>query len=164
MRWYAPRREVSLMAQSLMRFLAIAAVTGAVLAGCGDEPLVSPAWKAMCEAFCTRGVQCVPDASKSECVSLCLEELGGIPCEADPELLDQCVANIGALPCEAVEKGELPPVCGRMCTGGLCEGVHCDDGNECTDDICDPRDGTCDNEPLPDGAPRRRRSNSRSLA
>lgn len=28
---------------------------------------------------------------------------------------------------------------------GLCDGVICDDGNACTDDICDPADGSCYN-------------------
>ena len=34
-------------------------------------------------------------------------------------------------------------------TGGadLCEGVDCSDGNECTDDVCDPADGLCENPP-----------------
>jgi hypothetical protein len=39
-------------------------------------------------------------------------------------------------------------------TGGtdLCEGVGCDDGNECTQDVCDPADGVCDYAPVQDGA------------
>jgi hypothetical protein len=48
--------------------------------------------------------------------------------------------------------GLVPQVgCGE--TGGtdLCEGVVCDDGNECTLDSCIPADGTCDNGAVPDG-------------
>ena len=33
-----------------------------------------------------------------------------------------------------------------------CEGVECDDGNECTEDVCDPANGTCGNTPADDGA------------
>ena len=34
----------------------------------------------------------------------------------------------------------------------LCAGAPCDDGNGCTDDVCDPSDGSCSNVPLEDGA------------
>jgi hypothetical protein len=34
---------------------------------------------------------------------------------------------------------------------GLCDGVDCDDGNECTDDACEPSNGNCVNEPVQDG-------------
>jgi hypothetical protein len=39
-------------------------------------------------------------------------------------------------------------------TGGadLCEGIECDDANECTSDECDPADGSCTNTPIDDGA------------
>jgi cysteine-rich repeat protein len=33
----------------------------------------------------------------------------------------------------------------------LCQGVNCDDSNECTDDACDPLNGQCGNDPVPDG-------------
>jgi murein DD-endopeptidase MepM/ murein hydrolase activator NlpD len=33
----------------------------------------------------------------------------------------------------------------------LCEGVVCDDGNECTNGMCDPATGTCDYTPVTDG-------------
>ncbi len=33
----------------------------------------------------------------------------------------------------------------------LCNGVTCDDGNECTWDHCDPLTGICTNDPAPDG-------------
>ncbi len=35
--------------------------------------------------------------------------------------------------------------------GDLCEGVVCDGENECTTDVCDPADGTCDNAAVADG-------------
>jgi len=34
----------------------------------------------------------------------------------------------------------------------LCEGVDCSDGNECTQDLCDPGTGACSNPPVADGA------------
>ena len=37
-----------------------------------------------------------------------------------------------------------------VCTG-LCEFVGCGDGNECTEDVCDPADGSCLNPPASDG-------------
>jgi len=36
--------------------------------------------------------------------------------------------------------------------GGLCDGAACDDGNECTEDVCDPADGSCSNLKLADGS------------
>jgi hypothetical protein len=33
----------------------------------------------------------------------------------------------------------------------LCAGVDCSDGNECTDDVCDPADGSCSNPAVADG-------------
>lgn len=137
----------------LLRGRGFCVVPAVLLSGCGDQPAPNPVWKTMCEAFCTRGMECFSYASTSMCVSLCLDEFGSIPCEADPQLLDECVAGIASLSCEVVEEGEFPPVCAHMCTGGLCEGINCDDGNECTDDVCDPRDGSCDREPFPDGTP-----------
>ncbi len=35
---------------------------------------------------------------------------------------------------------------------GLCEGVDCDDQNECTEDVCNPLNGVCEWPPSPDGA------------
>jgi cysteine-rich repeat protein len=33
----------------------------------------------------------------------------------------------------------------------LCQGVNCNDSNTCTDDACDPLNGQCGNDPVPDG-------------
>jgi len=129
-------------------------LSAALLIGsCGDDQSAAPAWRAMCEAYCARGVECFPDASAAECQSLCLSELKDIPCEADPEIVDECVSAMGTLTCDEVQAGERPRVCNHMCTGGMCEGVDCDDGLECTDDFCNPADGSCENDPLPDGTP-----------
>ncbi len=37
--------------------------------------------------------------------------------------------------------------------GDLCQGVDCNDGNACTDDICEASTGVCENEPVEDGTP-----------
>jgi hypothetical protein len=37
--------------------------------------------------------------------------------------------------------------------GDLCAETDCDDGNECTTNTCEPSDGTCINDPVPDGTP-----------
>jgi hypothetical protein len=37
--------------------------------------------------------------------------------------------------------------------GDLCEGVACDDHNECTEDMCNPLTGVCDSTPVEDGSP-----------
>jgi hypothetical protein len=49
--------------------------------------------------------------------------------------------------------GGLPGVCGAgVCEDAmLCAGVDCDDGNECTQDACDPMDGMCGHTNVSDG-------------
>ena len=138
--------------RSSPRWMALAIVVS-LFAGCGEETPASPAWEAMCTAFCARVLWCIPELPASECRSVCLDEFKGIPCEADPELLDECIDGIQDLTCAEVGEGEFPAVCSRMCTGGACEGVDCDDGNECTADVCNPVDGSCEAEPLADGTP-----------
>jgi hypothetical protein len=51
-------------------------------------------------------------------------------------------------------QGELCDV-GSVEGPSLCGGVDCDDRNECTTDRCDPTDGDCTNEPVPDEFQRR---------
>lgn len=56
--------------------------------------------------------------------------------------------------CVRVSDGDVD--CDQMrCTTidcpDLCDGMSCDDGNECTSDTCDPLTGTCSNDPAPDG-------------
>ena len=49
--------------------------------------------------------------------------------------------------------GGLPGVCGAgICEDAmLCAGVDCNDGNECTQDVCDPMDGQCGYADVMDG-------------
>jgi hypothetical protein len=45
---------------------------------------------------------------------------------------------------------------GRCTSGvclGLCEGVICNDANQCTEDVCDPSNGSCPNPAKDDGVP-----------
>ena len=39
----------------------------------------------------------------------------------------------------------------QILRGDLCEGAVCDDQNECTEDVCDPLTGLCENTPVEDG-------------
>ena len=41
--------------------------------------------------------------------------------------------------------------CTTIVCPDLCEGVVCDDGNECARDLCDPLSGLCSNDPATDG-------------
>jgi hypothetical protein len=137
--------------KSAVRLASIGFVAVAVVA-C-QEDTVNPVWQAMCEAICTRGVECFPvDVDYGPCVSACLSDFGNEPCERNRTALDECVAGIGALSCTALDDGELPAVCDEVCTGPLCEGVDCDDENECTDDSCNASDGSCSSTPVTDGA------------
>jgi len=57
-----------------------------------------------------------------------------------------CVFALGVMP--LLGCGET----GGTGGGDLCQGVDCNDDNDCTDDVCDPTDGSCSNTPLVDGA------------
>jgi hypothetical protein len=48
--------------------------------------------------------------------------------------------------------GGLPGICtAGVCEDAmLCDGVDCSDGNDCTEDLCDPADGSCSNPNEPD--------------
>ncbi|MGB5630716.1 MAG: choice-of-anchor Q domain-containing protein [Woeseiaceae bacterium] len=66
--------------------------------------------------------------------------------------MDACVAGITALSCDALEAGRLPDVCIYVCAGSqLCKDVDCDDGDECTEDVCNLADSHCDHTPVSDG-------------
>ena len=120
-----------------------------LMTSCG-ESAPNSVWNAICEVTCERGAQCFTDVPYGPCVSACLSEFGDVPCERNQTRLDECVAGIAALSCTALEEGEVPAECDEVCTGAFCETVDCDDQNDCTDDSCNPADGSCTNAPLAD--------------
>ena len=69
-----------------------------------------------------------------------------------------CVCTLGVVSLAACSEtngdGGSGGSAGSGGTGGtdLCEGVDCDDGNECTTDACSPTDGSCGNTALDDGS------------
>ena len=89
---------------------------------------------------------------------------GGTPCaETDCDDENPCTENLcdpadGSCSNPRLTDGttcsadENPGRCvAGVCTG-LCEFVDCDDGNDCTEDVCDPAHGSCFNPPVSDGA------------
>jgi len=69
-----------------------------------------------------------------------------------------CVCALGAMPLigcsEPTGEGENGGTAGDGGTGGMpeCQNPEdCDDRNECTEDVCDPSSGLCDNAPVQDG-------------
>ncbi len=62
-----------------------------------------------------------------------------------PGVTEICVlVSDGDLECDQVR-------CTTVVCPDLCADVDCDDGNECTGDVCNPLDGLCSNDPAPDG-------------
>ena len=135
----------------LLRVSILGALVAALIAGCGGDPAPNPAWKAFCDGFCARGVECFPDVPLEACVSLCLSELGGVRCEGNDAALEACVADISEMDCWAIDYGQLPESCDDIC---LCQSVDdCDDGNPCTAGVCNEEDGSCGAAPVADGVP-----------
>jgi len=135
-----------------LRISVLGALLVTLLSGCGEQA-VNAVWQALCDATCTRAIECVGDGNSiAECVSDCLGEIGGAPCERpNEEAVDACVAEIATLSCEALEGGDLPSVCYSICMG-CTSPSDCDDSNACTDDSCNPN-GACTNTPVSNGTP-----------
>ena len=96
-------------------------------------------------------VTCVPGDGGDLCE--------GVTCDDQNECTnDACDPASGECVSESVEDGTSCAGGDGVCESGecvpadLCEGVDCDDDNECTVDLCDPEDGECSNEPVDDGA------------
>lgn len=78
---------------------------------------------------------------------------------ADPAALDTTYTCDPLAPgvteiCTVISDGDLECDQARCITvicPDLCAGVDCDDGNECTRDVCNPLDGLCSSDPAPDG-------------
>jgi hypothetical protein len=81
-----------------------------------------------------------------------------VDCNDDNECTDdECDPTSGACTNAPVDDGAACDGGAGSCSSGecipidLCEEADCDDGNECTDDLCDPADGSCNNEAVDDG-------------
>jgi hypothetical protein len=133
-----------------LRFSVLGVLAAGLIVGCGgDEPVPNPVWKAMCEGFCGRAVQCISEVPVEACVSICLSELGGVSCEGNEEALETCVADMDEMPCWAIDQGQLPQSCDDIC---LCQDAEdCDDGNPCTAGVCNQENGSCGATPVADG-------------
>lgn len=105
------------------------------------------------------GVSCDAGGDAGECdgagscVGLCV----GVDCDDGNECTEDS--------CDPADRScdHTPAPDGTLCSDGACDGagscvvasrcigVECDDGNECTSDVCDPADGSCHSMPVPDG-------------
>jgi len=85
----------------------------------------------------------------------------GVECEDDDnectdDVCDPATGMCGHVTVEddtACDFGGLPGLCkAGVCVDAMrCVGVECDDGNECTNDVCVPATGNCDHTPVEDG-------------
>ena len=118
----------------IMRYsvrLAVLILVLPLLQGCAPDE-VNPTFQAVCEAVCRRASECFPNGTVSECVSACLTGVGNPPCERNQAALDACVAAFETLSCADLAAAAVPTECVYVCLGDeLCEGVECDDRNEC---------------------------------
>ena len=82
------------------------------------------------------------DPSKAETTFTCGETIEeAIAIEVSDDNFAHCV-DTWTVAVRCIEPG-----------GDLCEGVDCDDENECTDDACSLATGLCESTPLEDGSP-----------
>jgi hypothetical protein len=110
------------------------------------------------------GTTCDFRGASGVCLSgVCQEDrCAGVDCDDQNDCtVDTCMAEDGSCSHESRDDGEacdfdgFPGTCqaGACQDAGLCEGVDCNDDNECTDDVCDSRNGFCSNVPAADGTP-----------
>jgi hypothetical protein len=165
----------------LFGFLWVCALSALLLVGCGSE--------ALCEGVVCEddGNECTSDGcdpATGTCQHTTVEDDTACDFDGLPGL---CKAGVceDAMLCEGVECEDdgnectddvcdpATGMCGHvtaeddtacdfdgsagLCKAGvcvdakLCEGVDCDDDNECTKDVCDPATGNCDHPPVEDG-------------
>jgi photosystem II stability/assembly factor-like uncharacterized protein len=104
---------------------------------------------------CDDGNECTEDRCSG---GTCIHE--PIDCDDDNECTgDSCsggtCVNAPLADNTPCDYGGRPGLCiaGICEDAALCEEVDCSDGNDCTDDICDPVDGSCDNPPVENRTP-----------
>jgi hypothetical protein len=125
----------------------------------GEEPAPdhSAIWRAICDATCERASACalLGGTTLAECTSECIDELSRTACRPNEGAIDACVDELAVFSCADFEMGGRPYVCEYVCAGNtLCEAdgyERCDDQNDCTEDTCDPADGSCAYAPADDG-------------
>ena len=107
------------------------------------------------------GTRCVDGDQPGKCSGgLCVGICADIDCDdGDPCTIDACDEVSGACTNSKATEGTgcevdgIPGLCLSDVCVGLCDGiVDCSDGEECTEDRCEPTDGTCSNPNLPDDA------------
>jgi len=113
----------------LFGFICVLVLGAVPLVGCSDA-----------QSECETGADCNDD---NECTNdVC-------------ESASKTCANTSVEDDTACDFDGFPGLCkAGVCEDAMvCEGVECeDDGNECTEDVCDPEDGTC-GVPVQDGTP-----------
>jgi len=111
----------------------------------------------ICDARCTRATECElldGEEDVAQCLSECMADFNRLVCDPNQGGAEICIRDIGAMSCGDLEVGNFPYECEYVCVGDtLCDDRTCDDQNECTDDACDPADGSCVSSPAADGTP-----------
>lgn len=108
------------------------------------------------------GTSCMIGLDPGECVSgTCTALCDLVDCNDDNECtedlcdpVDGSCTNPNRPDGATCDFGGMPGRCnaGACEDAALCAEVDCSDGNECTDDVCDPGDGSCSNAARPDGS------------
>ena len=156
--------------------LAVFALSAVLLIQCGEadlcedvdcnddnectEDVCNPVDGSCSHTALTDGTACTLNGDLGQCVAgVCTAGCEGVDCDdGNPCTEDGCSAADGtcshptAADGTACPFGEYPGQCSAGVCVGLCEGVECNDENQCTEDICNQADGTCSNINLPDGA------------
>ena len=100
------------------------------------------------------GTTCNLDGVAGVCIRGVCDLCEGVVCDDGNECTVDCNPTTGT--CDYIPVGDGTPcdfdgldgVCvGGFCGENLCEDEACDDGNVCTEGLCDYRDGVCDFEP-----------------
>ena len=106
---------------------------------------------------CSDGNSCTDDSCDGQ-TGKCLHKASGDGLSCGPTLVcaggscgSVCQGKPDASPCDDGDACST----GDACQGGLCtkELTNCDDGLACTQDVCKPDDGKCQNAPLLNGTP-----------
>ena len=107
------------------------------------------------------GTSCDFDGAAGVCMSGVCEDAmlcDGVDCDdANECTMDLCDPLDGSCNNPGTNEGGTcdasgdPGTCQSGTCVGLCDGIDCSDGNECTDDVCDPADGNCSNPDRADG-------------